>query len=64
MDSSRGVDAICAAGSWNRISIRDSVNCQSREQNEKINGSIDFLTNIHWFPAKKCPHLSDLKLIM
>ena len=40
IDSARGVDAICAAGSWNRFSIRDSVNCQSREQIEKINGSI------------------------
>ena len=39
IDSARGVDAICAAGSWNRFSIRDSVNCQSREQIAKINGS-------------------------
>ena len=54
IDSARGVDAICGAGSWNRISIRDSVNCQSREQIEKINGSIDFLTNILSFSTKKC----------
>ena len=42
IDRSRSVDAICAAQSYQRISIRDSVNCQSCEQNEKINGSIDF----------------------
>ena len=54
MDSSRGVDAICAAESWNRISIRDSTNCQSREQIEKINGFIDFLTNILSFSTEKC----------
>ena len=54
IDSARGVDAICAAGSWNRFSIRDSVNCQSREQIEKINGSIGFLTNILTFSTKKC----------
>ena len=54
IDRSRRVDAICAAQSCKRISIRDSVNCQSREQNEKINGSIDFLTNILSFSTKKC----------
>ena len=46
IDRSRRVDAICAAGSWKRFSIRDSVNCQSREQNEKINHSMDPL--IFW----------------
>ena len=30
------------------------MNCQSREQTEKINGSIDFLTNILSFSTKKC----------
>ena len=35
IDRSRSVDAICAAQSCKRISIRDSVNCQSREQNQK-----------------------------
>ena len=54
IDRSRKVDAICAAGSWERISIRDYVNCQSREQTAKINGSIDFLTNIPSFSAEKC----------
>ena len=30
------------------------MNCQSREQNEKINWSIDFLINILSFSTKKC----------
>ena len=55
IDRSRSVDAICAAQSYQRISIRDSVNCQSREQTEKINASIDFLTNILRFSTRKCP---------
>ena len=54
IDRARSVDAICAAQSCKRISIRDSVNCQSHEQNEKINESIDFLTNILSFSTKKC----------
>ena len=55
INRSRRVDAICAARSWKRLSIHDSVNCQSLEQNEKINGSIDFLSNILLCPPRKCP---------
>ena len=54
IDRSRRVDGICAAGSWERISIRDSVNCQNREQTEEIKASIGFLTNILSFSTKKC----------
>ena len=54
IDRSRRVDAICAAQSWKRISIRDSVNCQSREQNQKNQWVHWFLTNILSFSTKIC----------
>ena len=54
IDRSRRVDAICAAQSWKRISIRDSVNCQSRGQNQKNHWIHWFLTNILWFSTKRC----------
>ena len=54
INRARSVDAISVAQSYERISIRDSVNCQSHEQNEKITGSIDCLTNILSFSTKKC----------
>ena len=54
IDAARSVDAISAAQSCKRISIRDSVNRQSREQNEKNQWVHWFLTNILSFSTKKC----------
>ena len=49
IDRSRSVDAICAAQSCKRISIRDSVNCQSHEQNEKTMGRTVFYRSFRFF---------------
>ena len=63
IDRSRNVDAICAAQSCKRISIRDSLNRQSHQQTEKINESIDFLSNILSFSTKKCLHTPKYMLL-